>query len=114
MEGVHLILPTSLLVTGLVALSLACLLSIPSVLGIAKRILGRPPWSTFQRPAVYSDEDGEATETSSRRPPGRPQGVVTLVLSLLGFVASLGLVATNGVSEGHDVVFVAQGGIWAS
>ncbi|KAK4096246.1 P-loop containing nucleoside triphosphate hydrolase protein [Parathielavia hyrcaniae] len=104
---------TLLLVSSFAALSLACLLSIPTALAIARRLCRRGP-PEFQCTDAYHDEDGGVTEESSRSFSDTWQRVALVVSSIVGLTASLVILLSSWRPIGHQEVasLAAESGIW--
>ncbi|KAK3297263.1 multidrug resistance-associated protein [Chaetomium fimeti] len=104
-----------LLVPSFAALILAHLLGVPAALGIGKRLSRRGTLKYHRPDSYYSDEDGEASDESSRCFSSKWQSVTLVISSVIGLVASLALLLSSSRANGHQMAsLAAQSGIWTS
>ena len=109
------ILSKLMVVSSLVILSLACLLTIPAARIWTAHRFFRHGTPKLQPKQVYCDEDGEANDELCRWSSGKWQRVTALLSSIVGLSASLVSVFLDySHLRRHNVVSTTESGIWVS
>ncbi|PGH14692.1 hypothetical protein AJ79_02858 [Helicocarpus griseus UAMH5409] len=106
---------TASLFVGASGLLLVALCSIPGLDALSSRLLTRRRSGYIALREIYKDEDGIATEDSTKRFSQKLYCVLTLCLSTLGFLASLALavLSTLGKDPTRSIETWLQALIWA-